>query len=72
MSIDLITYTQAAEELGVKPQTIPDLVKSWGIRPKDMPLNGKAKGLDRDDMRTLRRALNKPLRRPAGEAVAAR
>lgn len=59
MSDSLVTYSQAAQVLGVKPQTIPDLVEAWGLTPKDMPLNGKAKGLDRSDMRVLRRALNR-------------
>lgn len=55
----LITFAAAARVLEVYQHTIGDLVRAWGIVPKPMS-NGRAKGLDRDDMDVLRRALNLP------------
>jgi hypothetical protein len=53
----LVTYSAAAEMLGVHRRTVADMVKKLGIVPKRMPLSGPAKGLDRADLRVLRHRL---------------
>jgi transposase len=52
-----ISQAQAAEQLGVSVPTIRDISRRFGIEPKDVPSNGKAKGLDEKDMKVIRRAL---------------
>ncbi len=68
--MSLISFKEASESLGFKyPMTIRDVVDTLGINPKPFPYNGNAKGLDSDDMRTLRRALGKPTRRKSAAAI---
>jgi len=54
---DILTFTDAGKILGVAPAVVSALVKTHGLQPKPVPRNGKAKGLDRADMRVLRKAL---------------
>lgn len=58
MSQHLKTYNEVAAELGVYRWTISDLVRVWGLTPKPIRANSKAKGLDQKDVRVIRRALN--------------
>jgi hypothetical protein len=57
MTEPIVTFTEAAEALGVKPNTIGDLVRKLGIRPTSVPRNGNAKGLTPADMRLIRERL---------------
>ena len=56
---NLTTLGQAAELFQVKPNTIGDLVRRWGIQTKPM-INGRARGLDHKDLKVLAKALNVP------------
>lgn len=64
---EITTFAEAQEELQLKyPTTVTDLVEKARITPKPVPRCGTAKGLDRDDMRKLRRMLGmKPSRSTA-------
>jgi hypothetical protein len=62
---DLIVMKEAATALDVDVKTVRDVVRKLQITPKDVPHNGNAKGLDRDDMNRLRKALGMSNRRPA-------
>lgn len=53
----ITTYSEAAVELGTTIAVVSGLVDAWGLTPKPVPRNGKAKGLDARDMAVLRRAL---------------
>lgn len=53
---DLTTLSVAAKEFGVYRITVSEVAQKLGIVPKPMT-NGKAKGLNRDDMRKLRKVL---------------
>ena len=52
----LISQKGVAELFGVYRNTIGDLVKKHKIQPKPMS-NGKAKGLDRRDIKRIARSL---------------
>jgi hypothetical protein len=65
MKTTLTLYGEAAAELGTTYAAIAAIVKAHGITPKPVPRNGNAKGLDRRDMRVLRKALGMPARQPA-------
>lgn len=52
----LKTMKDFAAEIGVSRVTVSDLVDALGITPKAMT-NGRAKGLDAQDQRKIRRAL---------------
>lgn len=54
---EIVTLTEAAQELNTDPLTISGLVKLLRIEPKPVPRNGNAKGLDRADLRRIRRAI---------------
>jgi len=56
----ITTFGEAAEELGTNYAVISHCVKRLKITPKPVPRNGRAKGLDRMDMRRLRRMLGSP------------
>ena len=56
---NLTTLGQAAELFQVKPNTIGDLVRRWGIQTKPR-INGRARGLDHKDLKVLAKALNVP------------
>lgn len=58
----IFTYTDAAEVFGTDDRTISGLVKALEITPKPTGMPGRAKGLDRDDMKRLARSLGKPFR----------
>lgn len=53
----VLSFRQAAALLGVNERTISDLVKARGIAPLPHPSNGKAKGLDVEALKTIRKAL---------------
>jgi hypothetical protein len=53
----LKSMTGAGELLGVGRHAIAALVRAWGIEPKRMS-NGRAKGVDQDDIQILAAALN--------------
>lgn len=55
---DLLLFVDAAEELGVHRNTVADLCKALGIKPKPTGMPGRSKGLDAADMRLLKRALS--------------
>ena len=56
---DLVNYTEAAELCEVSHATIRDLVKKYNLAPKRPPgVSGQYKGLDKGDLRVIRRALN--------------
>jgi hypothetical protein len=59
----LMSINEASRVLGVNRVTISDLVRNIGIQTKPMS-NGKAKGLDATDLRTLRKALGMTRREP--------
>ena len=67
----LTIYTEAAEQFGVTAVTISNLVSALGITPKPTGRPGKSRGLDRDDMRLIRRALSvgKKAKPPAKSAT---
>jgi hypothetical protein len=56
----ILTMKGAAEYFGKDRRTIADLMASYHITPKPVPLNGMAKGLDLDDLGILAKALNVP------------
>jgi len=60
----LVSYTEAADELGTTRQVIAEVVRRLAITPKSIRMNGRAKGLDRLDMRRIRRLIG-----PAPETV---
>ena len=51
------SYSEVAEELGIRRQTVTDLVDKLGLTWKPIRTNRKAKGLDPTDVRRIRRAL---------------
>jgi hypothetical protein len=55
---DITTFREAAEALGLTPNSIGPLVKALNIEPKRVPRSGPAKGLNPDDMEVLRKALS--------------
>lgn len=55
---EAISIAEAARRLGVVRQTVSDLVRVHGLPTHKMPLNGKARGIDKRTMRKLRRLLN--------------
>jgi hypothetical protein len=57
MRAEVTTFGEAAADLDTTYAVIAGLVKALQITPKPVPRNGNAKGLDRQDMRALRRAL---------------
>lgn len=63
------TYGEVAAELGVRYEVISTLVEAHGLTPKRVPHSGAGKGLDPDDIRVIRKALNlkrgQKLNRPA-------
>lgn len=60
----IVTFGAAARELGIPDEAVAPIALGLEISPKPVPHNGKAKGLDPDDMAKMR----KFLRRPAGAA----
>ena len=62
---EIITLTEAAQQIETDPVTLSGLVKLLQIQPKPVPRNGNAKGLDRSDMKRIRRAIK------AGQSPAA-
>jgi hypothetical protein len=66
---DLTMFREAAEDLGITRQTVGDLVRALGIEAKDMGLAGGAKGLDREDMALLRKALSVGQKRQAASST---
>lgn len=53
----LVSMTELAEDLGTTRQVVAEIVKRLRITPKEMRQNGRAKGLDRLDVRRIRRVL---------------
>lgn len=53
----LYTFKAAAEMLGVRRETVADIVRKRRIPTYRVPLNGMARGLDAAGMAILRRAL---------------
>jgi len=51
------SYSEVAEELGIRRQTVTDLVDKLGLTWKPIRTNHKAKGLDHADVKRIRRAL---------------
>lgn len=58
MAERLKTYNEVAAELGVYRWTISDVVRVWNLKPKPMPSNNRAKGLNARDIKVIRKALN--------------
>jgi transposase len=54
----LFSYTGVGEILGISRITVSDLVEKLGLVPKPMS-NGRAKGLDRDDIEAIRQRLRR-------------
>lgn len=54
---EVTTFGEAAADLDTTYAVIAGLVKALKITPKPVPRNGNAKGLDRQDMRALRKVL---------------
>lgn len=63
----LWTITEVGEILGLSRQTTSELATKLGVEFKPM-INGKAKGLDIDDIRRLRKALG--MKGPFGPTAA--
>lgn len=57
----LMSFSAVANLYGVSRATIRDIVRGHGLTPKDMT-NGQAKGLDRNDLRVIRKALGKEIK----------
>lgn len=57
--LDLRTIRETARELGTKDAVISGLLEAWGTTTYPVPRNGKARGIDRDTFRRLKRALRK-------------
>lgn len=57
MTPTLHSYSRVARLLGVDRRTLPVLVRVLGLTPKPVAWNGKARGLDDDDVRVLKKAL---------------
>jgi len=55
-------YRDAAELFETDPRTISGLVKAFNLTPKPTGMPGKARGLDRADMRVIAKALGKSFR----------
>lgn len=53
MKVDVLTYSDAAEQLGIKRQTVADLSDLANLEPKPVPYSGHGKGLDPDDIGVL-------------------
>lgn len=51
----VVSFTQAARELGIGRRALAEIVVRLNIVPK--PLPGRGKGLSRDDVTLVRRAL---------------
>jgi hypothetical protein len=56
--VNVLSYTQAAKELGLDIRAISSLVDALHLEPKRHPSNGRAKALDAGDIETIRRALS--------------
>lgn len=56
---EAVSFSEAAKKLGVVRQTVSDLVRAHNLPTMKMPLNAKARGLDKTAMRKLRRLLNR-------------
>jgi len=54
---DLVTFGELATLIKVNPTTISDIVRCKGIKPKRVPRNGNAKGLDPPAVKVIRDAL---------------
>lgn len=52
----LMTYGQTSEHFDISRGTVADLVIKLGLTPKPMT-NGKAKGLDKSDIRKIAKCL---------------
>lgn len=65
----LMSYRNTALDIGISNVTVRDLVKALGLTPKPMS-NGKAKGLDKKDRNTIRRALGMPINAAGGRSPA--
>jgi hypothetical protein len=53
----LYTYKEASRRLGVRPETISDLIRVRGIPSFPHPANGKAKAIDPEGLRQIEAAL---------------
>lgn len=66
--LNLTLFGEAASELGTTYAVVSGLVKSLGIEPKPVPHVARGKGLDRNDMAQLRRAMGQTRRRAKASA----
>jgi hypothetical protein len=55
---DLLTITEAADELGISRQAVAELVRVCEIRTKSVPYNGRARGLTPRHIEILRQTLD--------------
>jgi DNA-binding MurR/RpiR family transcriptional regulator len=53
----LMTCTELGAELGLDPRTVARFAEALGVQPKRHPHNGLAKGLDRKDVKAIRKAV---------------
>lgn len=53
----LYTYKEISRRLGVRPETVSDLVRTRRITVIRHPANGVAKAVDADGLRQIREAL---------------
>lgn len=65
MRTDITTYGEAAVLFEVRPTTLGELAGRLGIKPKRVPRNGNAKGLDAADIKRLSKVLGPPRDRAA-------
>jgi hypothetical protein len=64
---DLVTCTQAGAAFGLDGRATANLARSLGIKLKPYPSNGRARALDRADIRAIRRAIQAGRRAAAGD-----